>query len=233
MPKKNDPLAQALAGEPEGKMTMTDALKVMEGPKPPAGAKLAPEPVKIEDDGPPIDPYTGTLVKPKGKTAEIATPISPLQRQLAELEAKFMATFSDNVNEQGRLGYREALEKEIREVKERIKLTEGIVEKGIPMDIQARAKTETPRQSYQPDDAVMRRVWEMAYNSALHSIFSKGLAFWNSKGKVLASEMELAAIRADEALEAFIRVRKVSPDPLVKELQDWQKNKSTNELAKD
>jgi len=70
----------------------------------------------------------------------------------------------------------------------------------------------------------------VAYQAAIESIFAKGLSFWNSKPTVLRSEMELAIIRSDEALENFIRVRKTFMDPATKEMQDYAA--TTNSLTR-
>lgn len=88
------------------------------------------------------------------------------------------------------------------------------------------------RKDYEPNGEVMQHIWDMAYQCALNSIFTKGLTFWKSKAAALKQEMELAAIRADEAVEAFNEVRRVSRDPVKRELQDWQRTTSTNSLVK-
>lgn len=71
----------------------------------------------------------------------------------------------------------------------------------------------------------LQRIWDMAYQSALASVFRHDLSHWNNKPTVLKKNLQLAVIRADETLEALIAVRKTCVDPVQKQLQDWQKNK--------
>jgi hypothetical protein len=87
--------------------------------------------------------------------------------------------------------------------------------------------------SYKPDPDTAHAVWNMAYNAALASVFGRGLAYYSgSRSSTLKTELELATIRADEATEAYIRVRRTHPSPVKKELQDWQVQTSTNPLVK-
>jgi hypothetical protein len=112
------------------------------------------------------------------------------------------------------------------------KLIDHLKSKGATADTQAKLRSGVIRLGYVPDEEQLSIIWHTVYTEALKSIFSRGLAFYNGKSEVLKNEFQLAAIRADEATEAYIAVRKVSPDPTKKELQDWQRSKSTNPLAK-
>lgn len=78
----------------------------------------------------------------------------------------------------------------------------------------------------------LQAIWDTAHREALRSIFAKGLTYWSSKEKSLKNHLELSAIRADEAVEAYIAVRKTFPDPVQKQLQDWQKNKDVSSKNK-
>jgi len=98
--------------------------------------------------------------------------------------------------------------------------------------VQSNSNAKTVRTGYAPDEAMMKEVWKLAYQSALQSIFGKGLSYWNTKGSVLKGELQLAVIRADEALENYISARRTFMDPATKELQDFEKAQSTNPLAK-
>lgn len=72
------------------------------------------------------------------------------------------------------------------------------------------------------DEQNMREVWQLAYSAALSSIFNKGLSYWNSKAAVLKNELQLAAVRADEALENYIIIRKTYMHPATKAIKDAQ-----------
>ena len=101
-------------------------------------------------------------------------------------------------------------------------LLEGVARTGRTLDIQAKIPTASPAGEPDPN---MQRVWDMTYNAALNSIFAKGLSHYNGSLKLLNDLLEKAVIRADEATEAYIRVRHVSQDPTQRALQDWQKKK--------
>jgi hypothetical protein len=81
-----------------------------------------------------------------------------------------------------------------------------------------------------PDELELRRIWLLAYEVAITVVLQKGLAFYNAKGDMLRSELELAVIRADEVVEAFIKVRNGIPDPIQRAVDKWVKAHSTNPL---
>lgn len=114
---------------------------------------------------------------------------------------------------------------------ERQKLMSNIANKGKIMNVKAQIESGIVRPEYAPEEEWAERIWVLAYEAGIATLFSKGLAFYNSNPKQLKEGLQLAVIRADEAVEAFVAVRKVSPNPIKKELQTWQRNKSTNPLA--
>ena len=73
------------------------------------------------------------------------------------------------------------------------------------------------------DEANMKEVWDIAYRASLMSIFNKGLTYYNSKAAVLRNELQLAVVRADEALENYIIIRKTFMNPATKAIQDASK----------
>lgn len=87
------------------------------------------------------------------------------------------------------------------------------------------------RKDYVPNERAMQGVWTIAFQSALQSVFKNGLSTWNSREHHLFRELELATIRADQTVEAYIRVRKtVAPDPTEREMNKYNKSQSTNPL---
>ena len=123
----------------------------------------------------------------------------------------------------------ESLRKEVETLKQTVSRMSN--ENEALREAATNASNGTTIKGYIPDEAQARLVWQMAYTEAVRSIFGKGLGFWTSKGKTLYQELELATIRADEAAEAYIRIRKTFMDPVTKELQDFNKAKSTNPLV--
>ena len=84
--------------------------------------------------------------------------------------------------------------------------------------------------STEPNETLLHDLWTKVYLSIIDQIFSKGLAFWNNKPRNLEMELELAVIRADESIEAYIRTRNVTPDPVASAQARWareQLNKKT------
>jgi hypothetical protein len=68
--------------------------------------------------------------------------------------------------------------------------------------------------STEPNEELLRSLWDKVYLTIISQIFDKGLSFYNNKPKNLAMDLELAVIRADEAVEAYIRTRNITPDPV-------------------
>jgi predicted amidophosphoribosyltransferase len=66
-------------------------------------------------------------------------------------------------------------------------------------------------------------LWHFTYRTLIAQIFAKGLSYYNAKDNALKTELELAVRRADEAVRAFIRVRKETPDPIFTYTQEWYK----------
>ena len=113
------------------------------------------------------------------------------------------------------------------------KLEAKIAKQGNELEVLHNANNPShPKLNVPPVMDRLQQVWDMAYTSALNSIFSKGLAYWNGNPKALRNELQLAAIRADEATENYTLVRQVSPDPSIKVLQDWQKRTTTDPITK-
>jgi hypothetical protein len=77
----------------------------------------------------------------------------------------------------------------------------------------------------QASPETLQKVWDTVYQAAIRSIFTKDMAYYNSKAGILRNQFQLAVIRADEAVENFILARKASADPVQRQLQEWQKNK--------
>lgn len=112
-------------------------------------------------------------------------------------------------------------------------LRQKVAEQGSLIEKLQRVADANIDPNYKPDPDTAHAVWNMAYGAALASVFGRGLAYYSgSRAATLSKELELATIRADEATEAYIRVRRSSPSPVKKELQDWQKQTSTNPLVK-
>jgi hypothetical protein len=75
--------------------------------------------------------------------------------------------------------------------------------------------------STEPNESLLRDLWDKVYLSIIQQIYSKGLSYWNSKPRNLEMELELAVIRADESIEAYIRTRNVTPDPVAVAQSRW------------
>lgn len=82
----------------------------------------------------------------------------------------------------------------------------------------------------EPNETLLRNLWQQVYLSIINTIFSKGLSFWNNKQKNLEMELELAVIRADEAIEAYIRTRNVTPDPVQYAQARWAREQLNKEI---
>lgn len=75
--------------------------------------------------------------------------------------------------------------------------------------------------STEPNEELLRDLWDKVYLSIIQQIYAKGLSYWNNKPRNLEMELELAVIRADEAIEAYIRTRNVTPDPVAVAQARW------------
>ena len=82
----------------------------------------------------------------------------------------------------------------------------------------------------EPNELLLRSLWTQVYLSIINQIYAKGLAFWNNKPKNLEMELELAVIRADEAIEAYIRTRNVTPDPVEVAQARWARQQLNKAL---
>lgn len=84
--------------------------------------------------------------------------------------------------------------------------------------------------SIEPNETLLRTLWQQVYLSIINQIYAKGLAYWNNKLPNLKQELELAVIRADEAVEAYVRVRNVSPDPVDSANARWAREQLNKTL---
>ena len=84
--------------------------------------------------------------------------------------------------------------------------------------------------SIEPNDQLLRSLWTQVYLSIINQIFAKGLAYWNNKLPNLKMELELAVIRSDEAVEAYIRTRNVTPDPVESANARWAREQMSKAL---
>jgi hypothetical protein len=100
---------------------------------------------------------------------------------------------------------------------------------GKTMDTLAKVATVTELQQ-EPDGPRLHDLWILTYSKAVESVYARGLAYYNQKPDLLKQELQLAVIRADEALEAFIAVRQVTPDPVSRVLARWGSKLNTNPL---
>jgi hypothetical protein len=72
-----------------------------------------------------------------------------------------------------------------------------------------------------PNEPVLRELWNRIYTSLVDLTFKQGLSYYNNKPALLFQELQLCVIRADEAIEQYIRVRNVSPDPVRVAQERW------------
>lgn len=84
--------------------------------------------------------------------------------------------------------------------------------------------------SLEPNETLLRSLWTQVYLSIINQIFAKGLAYWNNKLPNLKMELELAVIRADESVEAYIRTRNVTPDPVDSANARWAREQLNKAL---
>lgn len=96
-------------------------------------------------------------------------------------------------------------------------LVQSVVQQGT--ELQKLAQIEKTTTFKKPDEAELRAMWSLVYGHIVRGVFSKGLAFYNNKPCMLKQELQLAIIRADEAVQAFIEVRNTFPD-VVNEAMD-------------
>lgn len=76
-------------------------------------------------------------------------------------------------------------------------------------------KKISENKTLEPVDTICyRRMWMQIYIALMDLVYAKGLAFYGNKEAVLARELELCVLRADDAIEAYIRVRNSVPDPI-------------------
>lgn len=120
--------------------------------------------------------------------------------------------------------------------KERDSLLEHVRKQGDELEalrkINATKESGKAGRHYTPNMEAMIRIWELAYSSALQSIFARGLGYWNMKASTLQQELTLAVVRADEALEGYIQARRTLADPAIVEQQRFDRERNTNSLAK-
>jgi len=108
---------------------------------------------------------------------------------------------------------------------------QAIKERGMIMNTLSNIAENT--KTVKPDEERNIEVWHLVYRCAINQIFSKGLSIWNQRGDALKAEMQLAVIRADEAVEAYIKVRNSCPDPVFMATQKWHNEHSKNTNTKD
>jgi hypothetical protein len=84
--------------------------------------------------------------------------------------------------------------------------------------------------STEPNELLLRSLWTQVYLSIINQIYGKGLSFWNNKPRNLEMELELAVIRSDEAIEAYIRTRNTVPDPVQYAQARWAREQLNKEI---
>ena len=108
---------------------------------------------------------------------------------------------------------------------------QAIKERGVIMNTLSDIAENT--KTVKPDEERNIEVWHLVYRCAINQIFSKGLSIWNQRADALKAEMQLAVIRADEAVEAYIKVRNSCPDPVFMATQKWHNEHSKNTNTKE
>ena len=75
------------------------------------------------------------------------------------------------------------------------------------------------------DEPVLRDLWNLVYTALVRQIFEKGPAYYNNKTLLLMQSLQLAVTKADEAVEQYIAVRNVHPDPITMAQERWAREK--------
>ncbi len=69
----------------------------------------------------------------------------------------------------------------------------------------------------------LRDIWNQVFRQLIEITFKNGASYYNTKPKLLQSELQLCILRADEAVAAYIAVRNVSPDPVRLAQERWNR----------
>jgi len=75
----------------------------------------------------------------------------------------------------------------------------------------------------EPNEPVLRDLWLTVYTALMTQMFEKGLSYYNNKPTQLYQNLQLCVIRADEAVEQYIKVRNTCPDPVAMAQARWAK----------
>ena len=102
------------------------------------------------------------------------------------------------------------------------KLTETVAQQGRELQLLKEIQDHTGRPKAQPE-IVLRDLWNQVYRQLIEITFKNGASYYNTKPKLLQSELQLCVLRADEAVAAYIAVRNVSPDPVRIAQERWNR----------